>query len=235
MTLRETTTIYHLQDCFTVRQEGFLPVAMTRRLFAASRVAARGLYLCPSTPEKIMYNNDLNRLPGARVAPRDNRGRRRRWGLLKKSACTVNRVALITALLVCLGCRGEAQQPTLTGAFPALAQQPVHLVGFAGFKTYPIASATVSADGHFALSYSENDFGMGYLVVMFSLFMPACQIDLSYNFLRFMIGQPVRLVRRGNRPPRPPDNPPRRDSGVYPGTGGGKVNRFSVDRSGQFS
>ena len=60
----------------------------------------------------------------------------------------MNRLTLITAFLMVTGC-GSKAQPTISGTFPALAHQQVDLVGFAGFTTYPIASAIVSADGHF--------------------------------------------------------------------------------------
>ena len=47
--------------------------------------------------------------------------------------------------------------------FPPLAGQQVRLVGFEGFGIYTIDSTIVSEKGHFALSYTSKDKGMGYL------------------------------------------------------------------------
>ena len=54
-------------------------------------------------------------------------------------------------------------QNTITGTFPDLSGQQVKLVGFEGFETYTIDSARVSEKGTFRLSYSTEDYGMGYL------------------------------------------------------------------------
>jgi len=55
-------------------------------------------------------------------------------------------------------------QQTITGTFPNIANQQVKLVGFEGFDTYVIDSVTVSEEGVFQLSFSTNDYGMGYLL-----------------------------------------------------------------------
>ena len=54
-------------------------------------------------------------------------------------------------------------QNSLTGAFSALGNQTVRLVGFDGFGIYTIDSIKSSANGAFSLSYSDKDYGMAYL------------------------------------------------------------------------
>jgi len=54
-------------------------------------------------------------------------------------------------------------QNTITGTFPGLNNQQIKLVGFNGFQTNPIDSAKADEKGVFKLSYSEKDYGMGYL------------------------------------------------------------------------
>ncbi len=53
---------------------------------------------------------------------------------------------------------------TVTGTFSGINNQQVKLVGFNGFKTYPIDSVQANEIGEFKLSYSESDYGMGYLL-----------------------------------------------------------------------
>lgn len=54
-------------------------------------------------------------------------------------------------------------QRTITGTFPNLANQQIKLVGFKGFQAYAIDSVKANEKGEFTLSYSEKDYGMGYL------------------------------------------------------------------------
>lgn len=54
-------------------------------------------------------------------------------------------------------------QHFVSGTFHALSDQRVQLVGFDGFETYTISSASASASGRFSLTYSEKDCGMAYL------------------------------------------------------------------------
>lgn len=54
-------------------------------------------------------------------------------------------------------------QHTITGTFPALAGQQVRLVGFNGFDIYTIDQSQVNQQGVFHLTYTDTDFGMGYL------------------------------------------------------------------------
>ncbi len=55
-------------------------------------------------------------------------------------------------------------QNTITGRFPGLANQQIKLIGFTGFNTYTIDSVRADTKGAFSLSYSEQNFGMGYLL-----------------------------------------------------------------------
>jgi len=54
-------------------------------------------------------------------------------------------------------------QNTINGTFPGLANQQIKLIGFTGFDTYAIDSIQANEKGAFNLSYSEKDYGMGYL------------------------------------------------------------------------
>ncbi len=65
-------------------------------------------------------------------------------------------------ILVLVPCKLLAQQ-TITGKFPHLANQQVKLVGYEGFNTYTIDIVNVSEKGEFQLSFSTQDYGMGYL------------------------------------------------------------------------
>lgn len=68
-------------------------------------------------------------------------------------------------LLCCLFLgMGSLLAQTLTGTFPAMANQALALEGAAGFGSYPIATARVDAKGQFSLSFSTNDYGVAYLM-----------------------------------------------------------------------
>lgn len=54
-------------------------------------------------------------------------------------------------------------QNTITGTFPGLINQQIKLIGFNGFDTYVIDSIRANEKGVFNLSYSNKDYGMGYL------------------------------------------------------------------------
>lgn len=76
--------------------------------------------------------------------------------------------SIFTNSILFLGCllfslQTFAAQHTITGNFPQLAGQTIRLTGFEGLQTYVIASTPVSTEGAFALTYTERDYGMGYL------------------------------------------------------------------------
>lgn len=51
-----------------------------------------------------------------------------------------------------------------TGKLYVVQNQNVKLEGFNGFKNYTISSTTTDKSGNFRLSYSNSDFGVGYLI-----------------------------------------------------------------------
>lgn len=69
----------------------------------------------------------------------------------------------LSVLFFCILSLSVNAQSTITGDFPPLAGQRIRLIGFKGFGIYIIDSTTVSEKGHFALSYTSKDRGMGYL------------------------------------------------------------------------
>lgn len=52
---------------------------------------------------------------------------------------------------------------SIKGEFSQMPNQTIKLVGFENFDTYVIDSTQTNAKGAFTLSYSANDYGMGYL------------------------------------------------------------------------
>ncbi len=54
-------------------------------------------------------------------------------------------------------------QNTISGTFPGIAKQQIKLFGFSGFGTYVVDSIKANEKGEFIFSYSEKDYGMGYL------------------------------------------------------------------------
>ncbi len=77
----------------------------------------------------------------------------------------INKIITWTGILTILMLvpTGTTAQQTITGTFSGLAGQRVKLSGFEGFNTYTIYSAIVNEKGAFQLSFSEKEFGMGYL------------------------------------------------------------------------
>ena len=57
-----------------------------------------------------------------------------------------------------------ASGQSITGTFTELANQPIKLVGFNGFYTYPIDSTQANEKGQFQLSFGTADYGMAYLL-----------------------------------------------------------------------
>jgi len=84
-------------------------------------------------------------------------------------------VLLLTSLLF-MGCEDKVKvkldeggpqftiDAAITGKLSLLANQSVRLEGFNGLKTYPISNATIDEKGHFTVSYSNADYGVGYLL-----------------------------------------------------------------------
>jgi thiol-disulfide isomerase/thioredoxin len=72
-------------------------------------------------------------------------------------------ITKLSFIFFCIISINANAQYILTGDFPPLAGQQVRLVGFEGFGIYTIDSTSASEKGHFALTYSSKDRGMGYL------------------------------------------------------------------------
>jgi thiol-disulfide isomerase/thioredoxin len=53
---------------------------------------------------------------------------------------------------------------SITGNLSLLTNQSIKLEGFSGLKTYPISSTKIDEIGNFKLSYSQADYGVGYLI-----------------------------------------------------------------------
>ena len=52
---------------------------------------------------------------------------------------------------------------SISGNLKLLTNQEIKLEGFSGLKTYPISSTKIDENGHFKLTYSKVDYGVGYL------------------------------------------------------------------------
>jgi thiol-disulfide isomerase/thioredoxin len=68
---------------------------------------------------------------------------------------------IIVLLLICVLANA---QNNITGIFSGFANQKIKLVGYNGFDTYAIESMQANEKGEFALKFSENDYGMAYLL-----------------------------------------------------------------------
>jgi len=55
-------------------------------------------------------------------------------------------------------------QNNITGTFSGLTNQQIKLVGFKGFDIYTIDNTQADEKGRFILKFSNNDYGMGYLL-----------------------------------------------------------------------
>lgn len=53
---------------------------------------------------------------------------------------------------------------SITGKLTQLGGQVIRLEGFNGLKTYPISSSIIDDKGNFSLTYSNADYGVGYLM-----------------------------------------------------------------------
>ncbi len=72
-------------------------------------------------------------------------------------------ISIALAYFGITACSQTTSQDTVTGSFSALSNQQIKLVGFDGFDTYTIDRVRANRQGCFTLSFSEKDYGMGYL------------------------------------------------------------------------
>lgn len=61
-------------------------------------------------------------------------------------------------------CALASAQNNITATFTSLANQKIKIVGFNGFDSYAIDSTQANNKGAFSLKFSNNDYGMGYLM-----------------------------------------------------------------------
>lgn len=71
---------------------------------------------------------------------------------------------LVLVLTLFLIDAGVSFAQSITGKLSLIANQEIKLEGFEGFKTYPIAFATIDEKGNFVLNYSKLDYGVAYLI-----------------------------------------------------------------------
>src|SRR5690554_5991692 len=74
---------------------------------------------------------------------------------MKKIIITLTHLLIFTSVL---------SQNTVTGIFTEIANTQIKLVGYNGFETYAIDSTQANDNGAFSLSFSNKDFGVGYLL-----------------------------------------------------------------------
>ena len=67
----------------------------------------------------------------------------------------------ILSIVASLFCTTFLYAQNIKGNFTPLANQEILLEGFQGLKNYPIAKTKIDEKGHFKLSYSTADYGMG--------------------------------------------------------------------------
>jgi thiol-disulfide isomerase/thioredoxin len=70
----------------------------------------------------------------------------------------------LTVLVLVFILHGGLFAQTISGHLSLLVKQEIRLEGFNGIKTYPISSMTIDEKGKFQLSYSELDYGVGFLI-----------------------------------------------------------------------
>lgn len=70
----------------------------------------------------------------------------------------------LTLFIFCFVFSGVLTAQTIAGNFAQLINKEIKLEGFNGLKTYPISSSKIDAKGNFKLTYSKEDFGVGYLI-----------------------------------------------------------------------
>ncbi len=71
---------------------------------------------------------------------------------------------LFFIIILLLGSVFANSQSSIKGTFTGLAKTQIKLIGYSGFHTYVIDSTQADDKGAFDLSFTKNDYGMGYLV-----------------------------------------------------------------------
>ena len=71
---------------------------------------------------------------------------------------------LFFIIIMLLGSVFANSQSSIKGSFTGLAKTQIKLIGYSGFHTYIIDSTQTNDKGVFGLSFTKNDYGIGYLV-----------------------------------------------------------------------
>ncbi len=71
---------------------------------------------------------------------------------------------LFFIIILLLGSVFANSQSSIKGTFTGLAKTQIKLIGYSGFHTYIIDSTQADDKGAFGLSFSKDDYGIGYLV-----------------------------------------------------------------------
>lgn len=93
------------------------------------------------------------------------------------------------AIVLLFTCAFVYSQNTITGTFSSLANQEIKLVGFKGLNVHIIDSVKTDEKGAFNLSYSKEDYGMGYLLTQDQTFI----VILAKNELLKLRGKSLAL------------------------------------------
>lgn len=85
-------------------------------------------------------------------------------------------LALVLTSLLFMGCEDDSEvkldeggpqliiDALISGKLSLLTSESIRLEGFNGLNTYPISNATIDEKGNFELTYSNADYGVGYLM-----------------------------------------------------------------------
>ena len=82
--------------------------------------------------------------------------------ILQQKTRNYKTTSLVLGLLVLFAFTSYAQR--ISGKLTFLNNQEIRLEGFNGLQNYPIAAAQTDLQGNFTLTYTANDFGVGYLI-----------------------------------------------------------------------
>jgi len=70
----------------------------------------------------------------------------------------------IATLIISLFCSTFLSAQSISGNLSKLANQKIKIEGFNGLKTYLISTTSIDEKGNFKLTYSKEDYGVGYLI-----------------------------------------------------------------------
>lgn len=95
----------------------------------------------------------------------------------------------LTTLLFLIFSYTLFSQNTLSGSLTQLPSQPIRHEGFKGLQTYLISGTIINENGSFQLSYTKEDYGIGYLISSdnkaFFVILSGEEIDIKGEALSF--------------------------------------------------